>query len=84
MTSGTSPTIRIRLLHSKLLSVAGARRNPFALPPRCAWRGIRHSVTEADVGMVPDFARYDVIPLHGGQDREMLVAASRGTAWTSR
>jgi CobQ-like glutamine amidotransferase family enzyme len=68
-------TVRICHLYPKLLSVAGDRGNLFALMQRCAWRGIRCSVTEADVGAVPDFTRSDLILLHGGQDREMTVAA---------
>jgi lipid II isoglutaminyl synthase (glutamine-hydrolysing) len=70
------PTVRICYLYPRLLSVAGDRGNLFALMQRCAWRGIRCSVTEADVGVVPDFARSDLILLHGGQDREMTAAAA--------
>jgi lipid II isoglutaminyl synthase (glutamine-hydrolysing) len=68
-------TVRICYLYPRLLSVAGDRGNLFALMQRCAWRGIRYSVTEADVGEVPDFAQSDLILLHGGQDREMTAAA---------
>ncbi len=68
-------TVRICHLYPRLLSVAGDRGNLFALMQRCAWRGIRYSVTEADVGEVPDFAQSDLILLHGGQDREMTAAA---------
>ena len=67
--------IRICYLYPRLLSVAGDRGNLFALIQRCAWRGIDCSVTEADVGVVPDFAKSDLILLHGGQDREMTAAA---------
>jgi hypothetical protein len=69
------PAVRICYLYPRLLSVAGDRGNLFALMQRCAWRGIRCSVTEADVGDVPDFAGSDMILLHGGQDREMTAAA---------
>jgi lipid II isoglutaminyl synthase (glutamine-hydrolysing) len=69
-------TVRICYLYPRLLSVAGDRGNLFALTQRCAWRGIRCSVTEADVGVIPDFGRADLILLHGGQDREMTVAAA--------
>jgi lipid II isoglutaminyl synthase (glutamine-hydrolysing) len=69
------PTVRICYLYPRLLSVAGDRGNLFALMQRCAWRGIRCSVTEADIGVVPDFADADLILLHGGQDREMTAAA---------
>jgi lipid II isoglutaminyl synthase (glutamine-hydrolysing) len=68
-------TLRICHLYPRLLSVAGDRGNLFALMQRCAWRGIRCSVTEADVGEAPDFAQCDLIMLHGGQDREMTAAA---------
>jgi lipid II isoglutaminyl synthase (glutamine-hydrolysing) len=69
-------TVRICHLYPSLLSVAGDRGNLFTLIQRCAWRGIGYTVTEADVGEVPDFSRADVILLHGGQDREMTAAAS--------
>jgi lipid II isoglutaminyl synthase (glutamine-hydrolysing) len=68
-------TVRICHLYPSLLSVAGDRGNLLTLMQRCAWRGIRYSVTEADVGAVPDFAQSDLILLHGGQDREMTAAA---------
>jgi CobQ-like glutamine amidotransferase family enzyme len=69
-------TVRICYLYPRLLSVAGDRGNLFAVLQRCAWRGIRHTVTEADAGVVPDFASADLIMLHGGQDREMTAAAA--------
>jgi lipid II isoglutaminyl synthase (glutamine-hydrolysing) len=71
----TPAAIRICYLYPRLLSVAGDRGNLFALAQRCDWRGIRYSVTEADVGEVGDLARADLILLHGGQDREMTAAA---------
>jgi lipid II isoglutaminyl synthase (glutamine-hydrolysing) len=67
--------IRVCHLYPKLLSVAGDRGNLLAITRRCAWRGIQSSVTEADVGVTPDFTQFDVILLHGGQDCEMRVAA---------
>jgi CobQ-like glutamine amidotransferase family enzyme len=68
-------SIRICHLYPRLLSVAGDRGNLLAFTRRCAWRGIRSTVTEADVGEVPDFTEFDLILLHGGQDCEMRVAA---------
>ena len=68
-------SIRICHLYPRLLSVAGDRGNLLALTRRCAWRGIRSTVTEADVGEAPDFSGFDLILLHGGQDCEMRVAA---------
>jgi lipid II isoglutaminyl synthase (glutamine-hydrolysing) len=68
-------TVRICYLYPSLLSVAGDRGNLLALIQRCSWRGIRYSVTEADVGEVPDFTQADLILIHGGQDREMTGAA---------
>ena len=70
-----APVVRVCYLYPRLLSVAGDRGNLFALLQRCAWRGIDFSVTEADVGEVPDFVETDIILLHGGQDREMTAAA---------
>jgi len=67
--------IRICHLYPRLLSVAGDRGNLMALTRRCAWRGIRYSVTEADAGATPDFSAFDLILLHGGQDCEMRLAA---------
>ena len=69
-------TVRVCYLYPRLLSVAGDRGNLVALLQRCAWRGIRYSVTEADVDEVPDLAQADLILLHGGQDREMTAAAA--------
>jgi len=73
-------TVRICHLYPRLFSVAGDRGNLFTLRQRCAWRGIRTSVTEADTGVVPDFAESDLILMHGGQDREMTEAARDLTA----
>jgi len=71
----TAVTVRICHLYPRLLSVAGDRGNLLALVRRCAWRGIGCSVTEADMGVVPDFTQSDLILVHGGQDREMTAAA---------
>lgn len=67
--------IRICHLYPRLFSVAGDRGNLIALTRRCAWRGIRSSVTEADIGTSADFTEFDLILVHGGQDCEMKVAA---------
>jgi lipid II isoglutaminyl synthase (glutamine-hydrolysing) len=67
--------VRICHLYPRLFSVAGDRGNLTALTRRCAWRGIRSSVAEADVGVSPDFTDFDLILVHGGQDCEMNVAA---------
>ena len=75
MTHAAPMTIRICHLYPRLLSVAGDRGNLLVLMQRCAWRGIRSSVAEADVGVVPDFTQFDLILFHGGQDCEMKVAA---------
>lgn len=73
----TSPPLTVRICHlyPRLFSVAGDRGNLFSLIRRCAWRGIGCEVTEADAGVVPDFAESDLIIVHGGQDREMTEAA---------
>jgi len=63
-------SIRICHLYPRLLSVAGDRGNLLALTRRCAWRGIRSTVTEADVGEVPDFTGLDAVT-EGGSTRLM-------------
>lgn len=68
-------TLRICHLYPTLLSVAGDRGNLFSLQRRCEWRGLRTDVTEVGVGQSADFTRYDLILFHGGQDKEMDVAA---------
>ncbi len=71
----TPMTLRICHLYPTLLSVAGDRGNLFAIQRRCEWRGIRTEVTEVGVGQSARFADYDLILFHGGQDKEMDVAA---------
>jgi CobQ-like glutamine amidotransferase family enzyme len=68
-------SIRIGHLYPSLLSVAGDRGNLFAIQRRCEWRGIGTEVTEIEVGDTPDFTQFDLILFHGGQDKEMDVAA---------
>jgi lipid II isoglutaminyl synthase (glutamine-hydrolysing) len=68
-------TIRICHLYPTLLSVAGDRGNLFSIQRRCEWRGLRTEVAEAGVGDTPDCTRFDLILFHGGQDKEMDVAA---------
>lgn len=71
----TPMTLRICHLYPTLLSVAGDRGNLFAIQRRCEWRGLRTDVTEIGVGQSADFAEFDLILFHGGQDKEMDVAA---------
>lgn len=68
-------TIRICHLYSSLLSIAGDRGNVFAVQRRCEWRGIGTEVTDVGVGDTADFTQFDLIFAHGGQDKEMDVAA---------
>jgi CobQ-like glutamine amidotransferase family enzyme len=70
-----SVTIRIGHLYPSLLSVAGDRGNLFAIQRRSEWRGIQTEVTEIGVESTPDFTQFDLVLFHGGQDKEMDVAA---------
>ncbi len=70
-----SMTLRICHLYPTLMNIAGDRGNIFALQRRCQWRGIRPEVTEVGVGENPDFTAFDLILFHGGQDKEMDLAA---------
>ncbi len=68
-------TLRICHLYPTLLSIAGDRGNLMAIQRRCAWRGFDTEVTEVAVGDRADFSTFDLILFHGGQDKEMDVAA---------
>jgi CobQ-like glutamine amidotransferase family enzyme len=68
-------TLRICHLYPTLLSVAGDRGNVFAIQRRCEWRGLRTEVTDVPVGETAHFSDFDLIMFHGGQDKEMDVAA---------
>src|SRR5215467_2336936 len=70
-----SMTLRICHLYPTLLSIAGDRGNLMAIQRRCAWRGLDTEVTEVAVGSHADFTQFDLILFHGGQDKEMDVAA---------
>ena len=69
------PTLRIAHLYPSLLNVAGDGGNVTAITQRCAWRGIPTEVVPVELGETPDFATFDLILFHGGQDVEMQVAA---------
>ncbi|HST89960.1 MAG TPA: hypothetical protein VLJ14_16425 [Ktedonobacterales bacterium] len=68
-------TLRICHLYPTLLSIAGDRGNLMAIAKRAEWRGMRVEATEVGVGQHPDFTQFDLILFHGGQDKEMDVAA---------
>jgi lipid II isoglutaminyl synthase (glutamine-hydrolysing) len=68
-------TLRICHLYPTLLSIAGDRGNLMAIQKRCEWRGLRTTVTEVGVGESADFTACDLVLFHGGQDKEMDVAA---------
>jgi lipid II isoglutaminyl synthase (glutamine-hydrolysing) len=68
-------TLRICHLYPTLLSIAGDGGNLMAIQRRCEWRGLATQVTEVAVGDTADFTRFDLILFHGGQDKEMDVAA---------
>src|SRR5215469_6000050 len=57
-------TLRICHLYPTLLSIAGDGGNLMAI-----------QVTEIAVGDTADFTEFDLILFHGGQDKEMDVAA---------
>ena len=70
------PTLRIAHLYPSLLNVAGDGGNVTAIVQRCAWRGIATEVVPVELGETPDFATFDLVLFHGGQDVEMQVAAA--------
>ena len=74
----SQPTLSYSVLHlyPRVLSVAGDRGNLMALLQRSRWRGIEVAVTEVEVGQDAECAAFDLILFHGGQDREMGLAAA--------
>src|SRR5437763_4195902 len=68
------PELRACSLYADRLNVYGDRGNLMVLARRCAWRGIRFTVTAADVGDPVDPDAHDLLYIGGGQDRDQRVA----------
>jgi CobQ-like glutamine amidotransferase family enzyme len=70
------PTLRIAHLYPALLNVAGDGGNLIALRQRSAWRGFPTETVDVGIGEHPDFAEFDIVLFHGGQDVEMGIVAN--------
>jgi len=71
-----APTLRIAHLYPALLNVAGDGGNVRAIQFRAHRRGIGSTVVDIGLDESPDFAAFDLVFFHGGQDVEMSVVAA--------
>ena len=70
---GIGPEIRICHLYPDLMNLYGDRGNVIALRRRAEWHGLRPVVEEVSLEDKPDFRRFDIIFIGGGQDREQKL-----------
>jgi lipid II isoglutaminyl synthase (glutamine-hydrolysing) len=70
------PTLRLAHLYPSLLNVAGDGGNVLALQFRANARGVGSTVVDVGLDDEPDFAAFDAVFFHGGQDVEMSVVAA--------
>ncbi len=57
------------------MNLYGDRGNILALTRRASWRGVQVDVSASGTGERTDFARYDMVFIGGGQDREQGLIA---------
>ncbi len=60
-------------LYPDLMNLYGDRGNVIALVRRCEWRGIGVTVTPVGLGEKTDLARFDILFMGGGQDKEQRL-----------
>jgi hypothetical protein len=71
----TFPPLRLAYLYPRLMNLYSDTGNVHCLRQRCAWRGIDLVVDEVELGAEPDFSRYDLAFVGGGEDRQQTIAA---------
>jgi CobQ-like glutamine amidotransferase family enzyme len=76
VTARDLPVLRMAHLYPSLLNVAGDGGNLMAVERRCAWRGMAAASVSVELGETPDFASFDMVFFHGGQDVEMAVVTA--------
>jgi len=69
------PRLRLAYLYPRLMNLYSDTGNVWCLRQRCAWRGIDLVVDEIELNEQPDFARYDLAFIGGGEDRQQVIAA---------
>ncbi|MCL6453620.1 MAG: glutamine amidotransferase [Alicyclobacillus sp.] len=73
--------LHIAHLYPDLLNLYADRGNIRTLRMRCLWRGIEVTVSEVPAGSRPDFARYHLVLLGGGSDREQAIVGETLAKW---
>lgn len=71
-----SKQVRVAWLYPEHLNIYADRGNLLLLEQRCAWRQLGWSVDRIGAGDALDPAKYDVIYLGGGQDRDQARCAA--------
>lgn len=69
------PRIHIGWLYPEYMNLYGDRGNIIVLTQRCRWHGLEPEVTQVRMGEAADFARFDLVVIGGGQDREQALIA---------
>lgn len=64
--------LKLMYLYPNIMNFSGSRGNVIALHQRCAWRGMKLSVTEVGLEEAPEFTDFDLVYLGGGRDRDQL------------
>ena len=68
--------LRIAHLYPEIMNIYGDQGNITALCQRCAWRGIKATITQISLNQDFDPQKYDLIFGGGGQDRQQLLVAN--------
>jgi CobQ-like glutamine amidotransferase family enzyme len=69
------PRLRLAYLYPRLMNLYSDAGNVKCLQMRCRWRGIVLEVQDIDLGEAPDFSRFDLAFIGGGEDRQQVIAA---------
>jgi CobQ-like glutamine amidotransferase family enzyme len=69
------PRLRLAYLYPRLMNLYSDAGNVTCIARRCAWRGIPLDVEEIEIKETPDFSRFDLAFIGGGEDRQQVIAA---------
>lgn len=69
------PALKLAYLYPRLMNLYSDLGNIVCLTQRCSWRGIDLRVDEIDLKEQPEFKKYDLAFIGGGEDRQQTIAA---------
>jgi CobQ-like glutamine amidotransferase family enzyme len=69
------PRLRLAYLYPRLMNLYSDAGNVKCIAMRCTWRGIMLEVEEVEIKETPDFSRFDLAFIGGGEDRQQVIAA---------